>query len=452
MRKVAAAGATIKTMSADLDERLRKHIIPAFVAWCDAERATDLATLSSEELAKCWRERQRSVLDEFAPQSLLPSLVSGMALAELQSSLQEHFWNEDPRQLAELLSSARPPDQTVVANFELYEVAKSHRPLEQWIADHGHRAPEEFDLSVPRWRDEPQRLQPLLDGLKDGSDPRVIHRDHIEKVKQRWETLAAGLSAAARTELQKRVDLAKRYVAFREDGKYFLMLGYALIRETATEIGRRLEIGDGIFFLEEDEMLDSLRIGFAPLHLIAQRRLAYRAEARIFLPQIIDEKALDTFGEPPKLEAAGTHAAFALSSGVASGPARIVRAPEEAGHIGRGYVLICRSTDPAWTPLFVNAAALVMECGGALFHGAVVAREMGIPAVVLPSATSLFADGEELTIDGHRGAVAQRARNQTRSTHLLPSRRPMTTGLNHRSFLRRRGRANGSLSNLRSGS
>ncbi len=406
-RKVGATGAKIKAMSADLDQRLREQIIPAFVAWCEAERAADLTSLSGEALAERWRERQRRVLDEFAPQSLLPGLVSGMALAELQTLLHEHVWDEDPRALADLFSSARPPDRTVLANAELYEVARGSRPVETWLADHGHRAPEEFDLATPRWREQPPRLEPILAGLRDGADPIALHKDHVAKVQARLDALAQRLSAPVRRDLLQRVELTRRYVAFREDGKDYLMLGYALLRETALEIGRRLEIGDGIFFLQEAEALDALRIGFAPLHLIAERRRAYRAESRVALPQIIDSDSIDTLGEPPRLESVGSHPAFALSSGVASGPARVLASPDEPRAIGKGYVLVCRSTDPAWTPLFVNAAALVMECGGALSHGAVVAREMGIPAVVLPNATTLFADGETLTVDGHRGAIAR---------------------------------------------
>ena len=279
-RKVGAAAGKISEMSKDLDARLREKIIPAFVAWCDKERETDLTALSAAELTALWRERQRRVLDEFAPQSLLPSLVSGMALAELQVLLHEHFWDEDPRQLAEILSSARPPDLTVLANGELFEVVQGKRTLDRWIADHGHRAPEEFDLATPRWREQPEKLKSLLETLKNGIDPLVLHREHVEKVSQRMESLAARLSPAGRRELNCRVDLARRDVAFREDGKDFLMLGYALLRETAMEMGRRLDAGDGIFQLQEEELLDALRIGFAPFHLIAQRRMAYRAESR----------------------------------------------------------------------------------------------------------------------------------------------------------------------------
>ena len=90
----------------------------------------------------------------------------------------------------------------------------------------------------------------------------------------------------------------------------------------------------------------------------------------MILPRIIDADAIDTLGEPPKIESAGSYKAFALSSGDATGPARIVKSPQEAGELGSGYILVCPSTDPSWTPLFVNAAGLVLECGGTLSHGA----------------------------------------------------------------------------------
>jgi pyruvate,water dikinase len=82
-----------------------------------------------------------------------------------------------------------------------------------------------------------------------------------------------------------------------------------------------------------------------------------------------------------------------------------VLSPEAAGELGKNYILICPSTDPAWTPLFVGAAGLILERGGALSHGAIVARELGLPAVVLENATHLFNDGEMLTLDASNGLV-----------------------------------------------
>ena len=124
------------------------------------------------------------------------------------------------------------------------------------------------------------------------------------------------------------------------------------------------------------------------------------------LPRVIDEKAIDTLGDVAEREpAAGGRKAFAVSTGEASGPARVLASPRDAGDLGRGYILVCPSTDPSWTPLFGNAAGLVLERGGMLSHGAVVARELGLPAVVLPDATRLFHDGEEIHVDGCRGWV-----------------------------------------------
>ena len=123
---------------------------------------------------------------------------------------------------------------------------------------------------------------------------------------------------------------------------------------------------------------------------------------------MIDEKAIETLGDvPDRVPAAGSQKGFALSSGEASGPARVLASPRDAGDLGRGYILVCPSTDPSWTPLFGNAAGLVLERGGMLSHGAVVAREIGLPAVVLPDATRLFRDGEEIHVDGHRGWVGK---------------------------------------------
>ena len=187
-----------------------------------------------------------------------------------------------------------------------------------------------------------------------------------------------------------------------------MILGYDLLRDLAVEAGRRLGVGQDVFFLTREELFHALRVGFAPCQVIEQQRAAYEAETRLDLPRVIDAKAIDTLGDVPEREpAAGGHKAFAVSSGEATGPARVLASPHEAGDLGRGYVLVCPSTDVAWTPLFGNAAGLVLERGGMLSHGAVVAREMGLPAVVLAGATRLFRDGEELHVDGCRGWVGK---------------------------------------------
>jgi pyruvate,water dikinase len=140
-------------------------------------------------------------------------------------------------------------------------------------------------------------------------------------------------------------------------------------------------------------------------HLPAADRRKLTERVQLTLGHVIAESDIDTLGTLPPFPAGVRLDAFPISAGTRSGPARIVLSPQAAGDLGQGYVLVCPSTDPSWTPLFVNAAALVVECGGTLSHGAVVARELGIPAVVYAGATKLLQDGEQVAVDGQHGTI-----------------------------------------------
>ena len=186
------------------------------------------------------------------------------------------------------------------------------------------------------------------------------------------------------------------------------MVGYGLLRDLALEAGRRLDIGNGVFYLNREELFEALRTGRAPRQLIEQRELAHRTETRLSLPRVIEAESIEQLGEAAEANpATGGYKAMPISAGQASGPVRILHSATDAGDLGIGYILVCPSTDPAWTPLFVNAAGLVLERGGALSHGAVVAREMGLPAVVLPDATRLFHDGEKIDLNANQGRVVR---------------------------------------------
>jgi phosphohistidine swiveling domain-containing protein len=416
-KKAGAASAAVHALARDFDQQLNNTIIPDFVAWIKEEKQRDLTALSSDQLIELWHAREKRVMDEFAPLSLLPSLISGAGLAELKATLDESVWDEDPDQLATLLSSGHQADQTVRANIALYEVAQTNAgsaddpnsALGQWLTTYGHRAPEEFDLATPRWRERPDDLVAMASRLKGGKNPADLHHAHLAKCDQKRDALRGQLPPVEQKIFDEKLALARRYMPFREDGKYYLMLGYDLLRDLALEIGRRLEIGNDVFLLTLEEMFDALNIGFAPTHLLAQRKIERRAEKRIPLPYVIDASNIDDIGSPPKVDREGAMQAFAISPGGASGPARIVRSPNEAGDLGQRYILVCPSTDPSWTPLFTNAAGLILECGGTLSHGAVVAREMSIPAVVLRDACTLLRDGEEITVDGRNGTVSRTA-------------------------------------------
>jgi rifampicin phosphotransferase len=186
------------------------------------------------------------------------------------------------------------------------------------------------------------------------------------------------------------------------------MLGYDLLRDMVLDASRRL--GGEVTWLTVDELTDSLRKGFISMSTIENRKSEFR-KSRINLPRLIEDASLLEQSEPPALETCERFEGLAISIGFASGPVRIVQSPLEAEELGKGYALICSSTDPQWTPLFLNASALVLECGGSLSHGAIVAREMNLPAVVLPDATRLFREGEVIFVDGENGVISRKAKN-----------------------------------------
>jgi len=408
-RKLKGVNRTLRVLARDFDRKLTDEIIPRFEQYVRDQKAVGLAALSASQWHELWLDRQREVLDRFAPESLLPSLIVGMALDDLRSYIGEHFWDEDPDALAGELSAGGPGDLTLAASQDLHSLAAGAITVDQWIQRYGHRAPDEFDLGAPRWRETPDLVARLAEHMKDATPPRERHDSRARDVAKRVEQLKGSLPSARRDELDELLAMVHRYIRFREDAKHYLMLGYDLLRDMLLDAGRRLDIGDGASLLNIEELRDALTSGIAPLHLIEQRRELRMAQKRLALPDVITEADIASLGEAPALVGGDRLDAFVLSGGTCCGPARIVHSPRDAGDLGSGYVLVCPSTDPSWTPLFVGACGLVLEQGGTLSHGAVVAREMGLPAVVLSGATHLLDEGEQITVDGHGGAVLRRS-------------------------------------------
>ncbi|MBA3938533.1 MAG: hypothetical protein H0X38_13825, partial [Planctomycetes bacterium] len=410
-RRLAAVDARIMTLAADEDRRLDGETIPAFAAWIACERDVDLTVLDAAALLACWQRREREVLERFAPRSLMPTVIAAALMARLRAFTGEHCWDDEPLAMADLLSAGGAADCTVRATAQLRDVATGRMTLADWLRDHGHRAPAEFDLATPRWHERPQQVLALAAHLAGGADPLDLHARRTAAAAGAASALRIRLGEAECREFDALLALVHRYLRWREDGKHWLMLGYEQLRLVALEAGRRLAVGDGIFMLNGEEFAQALSCGYAPLALIGQRRTQRAVEERLRLPAVITRDELPTLGQPAPSAALGGEQleAFVISAGSCQGPARIVLDPQRAGDLGKGCILVCPSTDPSWTPLFVNAAGLVLERGGALSHGAVVARELGIPAVVLADATTLLRDGEPLLIDGDAGVLRRGA-------------------------------------------
>ena len=199
----------------------------------------------------------------------------------------------------------------------------------------------------------------------------------------------------------------------RESPKFYAVRTLGICRRLLLSVGGELardgrieEAGD-VFFLTVAEAREALS-GKDQRPLVLARRAEYQREVRRRRqPRVLLSDGTCMYGDPPPGGGADarTLSGSAASPGVYTGPARVVLDPAGA-HLEPGEVLVAPSTDPGWTPLFLLAAGLVMETGGYLSHGAIVAREYGIPAVLnVPLATQRIPDGSMILLDGAQGVV-----------------------------------------------
>jgi len=211
---------------------------------------------------------------------------------------------------------------------------------------------------------------------------------------------------------------ARQLAGLRELPKFYVVLVLAAIHRQLTVVGDELAAmgsiaaaGD-VFFLDFDELRVGLR-GADLKGIVAGRRRLYDVELRrrriprLLLSDGTDvEAAVKAKTAPPQSAASPGLAGTPASAGMATGKVRVVLDPVGA-RLEPGEILVAPSTDPGWTPLFMTAGGLVMEMGGVISHGAVVAREYGIPAVVgVADATTRLRDGQTVTVDGAAGTVS----------------------------------------------
>jgi pyruvate,water dikinase len=270
-----------------------------------------------------------------------------------------------------------------------------------FVGNFGHRCAREMELSQPRWSEDPAALDRVLAGAAPS---------FVGNVDDPLERLAAEVKLHPTLKLILRSELGRlrTFVALRETGKHHLLRGYALIRRALVELDRRFNLNGGIFFLTRDE-LPRLAQGDELSAVVAQRRKRRALALSLEAPAAIFSDDLEVIGMPlPPPTGADVLTGVPLSAGVAEGPALVLTDAAAEVSASDNYILVCPSTNPSWVPLFARARGLVMETGGVLSHGAIVAREFGLPAVAgLPDATRRFRTGQRLRIDGGSGTVSQ---------------------------------------------
>ena len=276
----------------------------------------------------------------------------------------------------------------------------------------GHRGVAEIDIGVPRWRDDPAPLLGVLanylrlDGA--GAAPDAVFARGAGEAEAAVRDLAGRVGGLRGRVVAAALRTTRELVGLRELPKYWLVTVLGAARTELLAVGADLVAGGWIDRAEDVFFLDLDEAGRGADHraLVRERRAEHEYERlRRHVPRIVLSD-----GTEPEALLAGPVAEGALvgtpaSAGVATGPVRVVLDPADA-HLDPGDVLVCPSTDPGWTPLFLTAGALVMEMGGANSHGAVVAREYGLPAVVgVRDAVARLQDAATARVDGTTGTV-----------------------------------------------
>ena len=385
--------------------------LPPYLDYVRRKRAQDLSSLDTPALCAELHDRRHRVLDAFGKESLKPGFFGAMAFMDMRGILIQLLGPTDGSRMAYTLTMGLEGDTTVAQNQLLYRVAHDQAPMEDFMALYGHRAVGEMELAEPRYREDPRELSTVLDTMRHGkAEPQKIHDDHARERVAMEAELPGLLAEWGGSSLRERIETSLRQtqalLAYRESGKHYLMMGYELIRTAILELAFRWDLGREIFFLNLDELDGFEDRRDERLEAAAQRRIRWQAFQRLEMADVIDSHRLENLGKPREYERSVDLQGAAVAAGTATGTARIVFDPHQRRDLGNDFVLVCPSTDPGWTSLFAGARGLIVERGGVLSHGAIVARDFGIPAVVCPDATRRIKDGARLRVDGNRGIVS----------------------------------------------
>jgi phosphohistidine swiveling domain-containing protein len=314
-----------------------------------------------------------------------------------------HLRSADPRRALDTVGEVEGGDEFL-------------RAMQGFLGKYGMRCGSEIDISRPRWREDPAPLvQMLVGNLARGE--RGAHRAHYARLKEQSLAAAARMIAAVtpmkRPLVRRLVRVCRQNLAIREHPKFLLIRWFDLMKRVTLECAeilvreRRLEARDDVYFLTVEEVRDALHGSRADL----KARVAERREAHARHRAMVPPRVMTSEGEILNKRHAGRDlppgalAGSPVSPGVVEGKARVVRDPATAV-LEAGEILVAPFTDPGWTPLFINARGLVMEVGGLMTHGSVVAREYGIPAVVcVLDATTTIETGQTIRVNGDEGYV-----------------------------------------------
>ena len=297
---------------------------------------------------------------------------------------------------------------------ELPDESPFKRLFRNFLVEYGHRGVYEMDIINPRWREDPSYLLHVIRSAMESANPGEVQERQKAKAGEAWREIEQGVPAFRRGIIKRQLEQAVVGMELREMAKSELAKIYGDMRIVSLEIGDRLH-DRGILAAKADVFhcswseLYSILKGYwngQGLEILVMERKQWRQKMEeLSSPDFFIDDA-PQYVEPVSHGSGQALQGLGVSAGRASGPARLVYHPHQGEKLKAGDVLVAPTTDPGWTPLFLRASAIVVESGGAGSHGAIVAREYGIPAVLnIPGVMQLIQDGQHLVVDGDEGKV-----------------------------------------------
>jgi len=292
--------------------------------------------------------------------------------------------------------------------------------IRAYLDKYGMRCVGEIDITKPRWSEHPTTLVPMILGNIKNFEPGAGERRFEQGRQEAWKkeqellerlrTLPDGERKAK--EVKRMIDRVRAFIGYREYPKYGMVSRYFVYKQTLLDEAERLVQAhllrekDDIFYLTFQELHDVVRTNQVDDQLIGQRKDAYRSYQALTPPRVLTSDGEVIAGAYRRDDLpAGALVGLPVSAGTIEGRARVLLDMAEAD-LEAGDILVTAYTDPSWTPLFVAIKGLVTEVGGLMTHGAVIAREYGLPAVVgVEHATRLIRDGQRIRVCGTDGYV-----------------------------------------------
>ncbi len=292
--------------------------------------------------------------------------------------------------------------------------------INAYLNKYGMRCAGEIDITKTRWSEKPTTLVPMiLSNIKNfepDAGKRKFEQGRQEALKKeqelldRLKQLPDGEQKAKET--KRMIGLIRNFIGYREYPKYGMVSRYFVYKQALLKEAEQLVQAnvihekEDIYYLTFEELREVVRTNKLDYQIISKRKDEYKLYEKLTPPRVITSDGEIIAGKYKRENLpAEAIVGLAVSSGVIEGRARVILNMEDAD-LEDGDILVTSFTDPSWTPLFVSIKGLVTEVGGLMTHGAVIAREYGLPAVVgVENATKLIKDGQRIRVHGTEGYV-----------------------------------------------